>query len=157
MDKVRLGRALGYGARHAAKTLASAVDAATSPDPRAVSPRPPAGRPVAAQSVTARATEIHQSVVAVQQQARGQARTLGRSFWTPLKNFSSAIWLQVTGTFFAVFALLMGEGVWRLRGSLHAAPSSPEAHKLWFHAAVFLGFAYFALSNFVKAALRERR
>src|SRR5260370_39516963 len=35
MDSVRFGRALGIGARVAAKTLATAVDAATSPNPSA--------------------------------------------------------------------------------------------------------------------------
>ena len=33
MDSVRFGRALGIGARLAAKTVASAVDAATAPNP----------------------------------------------------------------------------------------------------------------------------
>jgi hypothetical protein len=31
MDRVRFGRALGYGARHAAKTVMQAVDAASTP------------------------------------------------------------------------------------------------------------------------------
>ena len=35
MDSVRFGRALGIGARAAAKTLVTAVDAATSPNPSA--------------------------------------------------------------------------------------------------------------------------
>src|SRR5882757_8682233 len=35
MDSVRFGRVLGIGARLAAKTMVSAVDAATSPNPSA--------------------------------------------------------------------------------------------------------------------------
>jgi hypothetical protein len=35
MDAVRFGRALGFGARQAVKTLTTAVDAATAPDPAA--------------------------------------------------------------------------------------------------------------------------
>ena len=33
MDRVRFGRALGFGARQAVKTLVTAVDAATAADP----------------------------------------------------------------------------------------------------------------------------
>src|SRR5271168_4121349 len=38
MDSVRFGRALGVGARAAAKTLVTAVDAATAPNPSAPAP-----------------------------------------------------------------------------------------------------------------------
>jgi len=152
MDRVRLGRALGYGARHAGKALVDALDAATTPAPPGTASRSrPAGEGTT--RTAERAAEIHQSVVGAGTQARG----IGKSFWTPLKTFSSVIWLQVTGTFFTVFALLMGEGVWKLRDSFHAPLNSPEAHKVYFYLAVFLGFAYFAVSNFVRASLRERR
>ncbi|MEO6805420.1 MAG: hypothetical protein ABI209_04670 [Edaphobacter sp.] len=40
MDSVRFGRALGFGARAAAKTLMTAVDAATSPNPSATKGKP---------------------------------------------------------------------------------------------------------------------
>ncbi len=156
MDRVRLGRALGYGARHAGKALVNAVDAATSPAPPGAAPTGTASRSRAAEGTTRtaeRAAEIHRSVVGAGTQARG----IGKSVWTPLKTFSSVIWLQVTGTFFTVFTLFMGEGVWRLRGSFHAPVSSPDAHKVYFYLLVFLGFAYFAISNFVRASLRERR
>ena len=156
MDRVRLGRALGYGARHAGKALVNAVDAATSPAPPGTAAASTAAHSRAGEGTTRtaeRAAEIHRSVVGAGTQARG----IGKSFWTPLKTFSSVIWLQVTGTFFTVIALLMGEGVWKLRGSFHAPLTSPEAHKVYFYLAVFLGFAYFAVSNFVRASLRERR
>jgi hypothetical protein len=160
MDRVRLGRALGYGARHAGKALVSAVDAAITPAPTSTttSPAPPgaASHSRAAEGTTRtaeRAAEIHRRVVGAGTQARG----IGKSVWTPLKTFSSVIWLQVTGTFFTVFALFMGEGVWRLRGSFRAPVSSPETHKVYFYLLVFMGFSYFAISNFVRASLREHR
>ena len=40
MDRVRFGRALGYGARHAMKTLVTAVDAATAEDPSSKRAKP---------------------------------------------------------------------------------------------------------------------
>src|ERR1700723_2466178 len=68
MDRVRFGRALGYGARHAAKTLLQAADAASTP-----SPARPAG--VAAPSRPAQPTpaervvQTQQTVVAATKHA----------------------------------------------------------------------------------------
>ncbi len=51
MDTERLGRVLGFGARHAAKTLVGAVDAATAPSPKAGTGAPQAGTGAQAGSV----------------------------------------------------------------------------------------------------------
>ena len=151
MDRVRLGRALGYGARHAAKTLVSAVDAATTPNPTSTQgSAKAAARPA---PVASQVAEAYRTVNTAKKQARGA----GRSVLAPLKTFSSVFWLQVTGTFFAVFAAFMGEAVWKLRASFRAQIHSPEANKLYFHLIVFLAFAYFTVSNFVRASRRERK
>ena len=76
---------------------------------------------------------------------------------TPVKRFSSVLWLEVTGTFFALFALFLGQGVWRLHNSFKASPTSSEAHKAYFYLAMFLVFAYFSISSFVRANRRQRR
>jgi hypothetical protein len=140
MDKVRFGRALGYGARHAAKSLAQAVDAATTPAPRKTSAQPsaPAPRP------TLRHTATH-------------ARAVGKSVWSPLARFSSVLWLQVTGSFFLIIAAFFSQGLWKARGAIHLPLRSPEAEKLYLHAAAFAAFAYFGISNFVRAHRRERK
>ena len=80
-----------------------------------------------------------------------------RSFWGPLATFSGALWLRVTGLFFALIAFAMGGGAWRLREGafLHSAPA--QAHRFWVFAAFTVLFGYFAVSSFVRAALRERR
>jgi len=165
MDRVRLGRALGYGARHAAKTLASAVDAATAPNPAGSATRTAARRPAENESVRQAAVplihqvaEAYRTVDETKKEAKKkQAREAGRSMFAPLKTFSSVLWLQVTGTFFAVFAAFMGEGVWKLRANFRAPMNSPDAQKLYFHLIVFLAFAYFTVSNFVRASQRERK
>jgi hypothetical protein len=135
MDRVKLGRALGYGARHAAKAAMQAVDAATTPAASG-----PVKRVVAAAPVVQR-----------------EAKRAGRSFFAPLKQFTSVIWLQVTGTFFALFAVVIGEGAWRLRGALAGGLRSAEAEKFWLYAGLCAVFVYFAVSSFVRAGRRERR
>jgi hypothetical protein len=164
MDRVRLGRALGYGARHAAKTLASAVDAATAPNPAGSATRTATRRPAENESVRQAAVPLinqvadaYRTVDETRKEAKKQAREAGRSMFAPLKTFSSVLWLQVTGTFFAVFAAFMGEGVWKLRANFRAPMNSPDAQKLYFHLIVFLAFAYFTVSNFVRASHRERK
>jgi hypothetical protein len=148
MDRVRFGRALGYGARHAAKTVMQAVDAATAPS--AATPTTPpskardAGRRVAAAPETL-------------WRASAQAKVAGKSVWSPLAQFSSVLWLQVTGSFFLLIAAFFAGGLWKARGAVRLSIHSPEAEKFWVYAAAFWAFAYFGVSNFVRAWRRERR
>jgi hypothetical protein len=155
MDRVRFGRALGYGARHAAKALTQAVDAATTPDSRPGTPRP-ASRPVvadAARSVVEAQRTVHQT----QSRVKTAARMAGKSALAPVAKFSSVLWLEVTGTFFGMVALVMGEAVWKLRASFRLSPGTHEAQKLYMYAAIFLVFVYFAASSFIRAWHRQRR
>jgi hypothetical protein len=140
MDRVRFGRALGYGARHAAKTLMQAADAASTPSQARTEAR--AAHAIQPQRVASTAKH---------------ASRLGRSVWSPLAKFSSVVWLQVTGLFFALLALFLGQGAWKERAALRLPPGSHEALRFYVMAAAFLAFAYFAVSNFVRAARRERR
>ena len=143
MDRVRFGRALGYGARHAAKTLAQAVDAATTPSATPSKPR------VTTAEVRSRVAAAPQTL----RQASTQAKVAGRSVWSPVARFSSVLWLQVTGTFFLLIAAVFAGGLWKVRGAAH----SPDAGRLYVYAAAFAVFAYFGVSNFVRAWRRERR
>jgi hypothetical protein len=151
MDRVRFGRALGYGARHAAKTLLQAADAATTS-----APTRPAGAPErSAQTdrVAEKVIQTQRTVVATKQ----HAGKLGRSVWTPLARFSSVVWLQVTGLFFALIAMFLAQGAWKERAAWHQPLGSHAATKFYVLAVAFAGFAYFSVSNFVRAWLRERR
>ena len=151
MDRVRFGRALGYGARHAAKTLLQAADAATTS-----APTRPAGAPErSAQTdrVAEKVMQTQRTVVATKQ----HAGKLGRSVWTPLARFSSVVWLQVTGLFFALIAMFLAKGAWKERAAWHQPLGSHAATKFYVLAVAFAAFAYFSVSNFVRAWLRERR
>ena len=152
MDRVRFGRALGMGARQAAKTLISAAEAAAAPDPRrqpepaSRTETPPSSRRA---SASPRPT-INPRVVAA------QAQTLKKSFWGPFARFSSVLWLEVTGTFFAIFALIAGIQVWKFHAAL-LSPASPEARRLYVYVMLLAVFGYFTVSSFVRANRRQRR
>ena len=167
MDRVRFGRALGYGARHAAKTLLQAADAATKPSRsasgvKAGSSGPMAGqaRPAAAQASPMQATRVAERVAQTQRTVtatKQHAGKLGRSVWTPVARFSSVVWLQVTGLFFALIAMFLAQGAWKERAAWHLPLGSHAATKFYVLAVAFMAFAYFAVSNFVRAYLRERK
>jgi hypothetical protein len=159
MDRVRFGRALGYGARHAAKTLMKAADAASTPSPTRAAPREiaaqarPATGQVQAARVAERVVQTQRTVAATKQ----HAGKLGRSVWTPVARFSSVVWLQVTGLFFALIAMFLAQGAWKERAAWHLPLGSHAATKLYVLVVAFAAFAYFSVSNFVRAWLRERR
>lgn len=157
MDRVKFGRALGYGARHAAKTLAQAAEAASAPSAAAkaagstaagVSGVRRAGNfPAAAPAGRGRSVPDRETVRAAGRQARS-------SIVAPVVRFSSVVWLQVTGVFFALVAFTMGAAAWRARGALHAGNGSHDAAKLYAYIAVCVLFTYFTVSSFVRAGRR---
>ena len=172
MDKVRFGRALGQGTRAAARSLWEAADAAVSPDPR---PQPPTASRPQPQSTASRARsvqaadvqavahhvlEAHATVHHAKQQVRKQvasaARQGGRSALAPVRKFSSVLWLEVTGSFFALVAAFLATGLWRLRATALAPVTSPAAHRFYIYSAVFIAFSWFAISSFLRARKRSR-
>ncbi len=167
MDRVKFGRALGYGARHAARTLVQAADAAAAPGPQKHAPNPRKAAPSpqkTSPNPCANAASARQHEQAVQTAAARPAiipdaitlRAAGRqarsSLVAPVVRFSSVISLQVSGVFFALIAFTMGAATWRARAGLHAAANSHAAIKLWAYLAVCGLFTYFTLSSFVRAA-----
>ena len=164
VDRVRLGRALGYGTRHAAKTVAALAEAAAAPGPAPKGATRAGGVTEAAPAPATAAAPTIESPVRAGRVGPAAPRNLGqgvrhlkRSFWGPLATFSGALWLRVTGLFFALIAFAMGEGAWRLRGAWHAADTPVQMHRFWLFLAFALLFGYFAVSSFVRAALKERR
>lgn len=183
MDRVRFGRALGFGARAAVKTLVTAVDAATAENPSAKSATRSAGRSTntgyartqadAAQTsrqapasgaadTTARkstqkaAQAVFQAREVRQGLGRG-SRRFGEAVWKPFVRLSGVLWLEVSGVFFGVFALLALGYMWKLRGAWRATAANAGAHRSLMGAAVMLAlFGYFCVSSFVRARRRER-
>ena len=144
---MKFGRALGYGARHAAKTLVQAAEAAGAPNP---APQAPPGAPRQATRLPPDATRRIPDVQTVTTAGK-QAKN---SLVTPVVRFSSVVWLQVTGVFFGLVAFTMGMAAWKARAGFHAAVNSTDAIKVYAYVAVCALFTYFTVSSFVRAARR---
>jgi hypothetical protein len=170
MDAVRLGRALGFGARHAVKTLTTAVDAATAENPsksRAASVGGSSAAPDRASrsgagatsnpTVTKAARTTAQTIAKGQKTKRGLqqgTKRFGEAVWGPFVRLSGVLGLEVSGVFFGIFALFGLGSAWRLRGAWH--PGSTNQKQLLGAVAMLVVFGYFCVSSFVRARRRER-
>jgi hypothetical protein len=175
MDSVRFGRVLGIGTRLAAKTVAAAVDAATAPNPSAGAKAKQGSGAAPAQTVapasTSTAGKAETSGVRMGQKAArttaqmrqtGQGlkeggKRFGEAVWGPLAKASGALWLELTGVFFGIFALFAAGGAWKMRAALHETVANHDVH-VRFLAAVLMAavFGYFCVSSFVRANRRSR-
>jgi hypothetical protein len=181
MDRVRFGRVLGIGARQAVKTLVTAVDAATAENPSAkgagrganssqrveAAADAPASAAQTARPTVAAATaprraakKAAQAVVQAREVKQGLgrgSRRFGEAAWKPFLRLSGVLWLEVSGVFFGIFALLALGYIWKLRAAWHAGPANTMEHRSLLGAAVMLAlFGYFCVSSFVRARRRER-
>jgi Flp pilus assembly protein TadB len=179
MDVVRFGRALGFGARQAVKTVTAAVDAATSENPSHKSTSTgaysgqanarPQARPAADSSASASGTAaskaLHQAAHAAAQtvvQARGAkqglkrgSRRFGGTAWKTFTRLWGVLWLEVVGVVFGLFVVFAATGAWHLREEWHA---NAAGHRQLVGALAMLAlFGYFCVSSFVRARRRERR
>ena len=175
MDRVRFGRALGAGAREAARALMKAADAAAAPNPNAAAQTAGAVRPVPGSVPRSVSPEIQspgrqggagtraaQQVVRARRSAatttagvREGSSRFGRAVWRPLVKLSGVLWLEMTGVFFGLFAVTAAVGVWKSRGELHGEGAAE--HRIWFAAGMLVMFGYFSISSFLRARRRGRR
>lgn len=151
MDRVRFGRALGRGARLAARTALEAADAATAASPQTgqSSKRAQAASPAEQRTVRKRPVLIPP--------AFGNAVKAARvGVAAPLREASSALWHELTGCFFALFAFSFGVGVWHTR-ALARSGIPADRYRFAFFCVLTLLFAYFSVSNFLRARRRTAR
>ena len=156
MDRVRFGRALGGGAREAARALLRAADAAAAPNPSAQSPAAASEKPAPPR------TPAPQFIPPAPARARAAAanlkhgsRRFGEAVWAPLARHSGVLWLEFTGVFFGLFALSAAIGLWQHRDEFLAGGFIHR--RLWLGVLMFAVFFYFTVSSFVRAARRGRR
>jgi hypothetical protein len=136
MKPETIGRVLGIGLRVAGRA---------------------AGRQIAGSAQAAGSQPAQQSVAGEpQQRARSQsagqvtksaARGVG-GFFRPLRRVGGILWLEVTGVFFCLFALVFGTAMWRERPQgLHGPYDKPFLTT----AAMMMVFGYLGVTSFLRA------
>ncbi len=144
MDKVRFGRALGFGARQAGKALWRAADAAVAPDPRVT--RQAGARVRVRQNLSqARTTSVT---------VKREGKRFGQAIWGPVARASGVLWLELTGVFFGIFALTAAMELYRHHQDFAAAGAARQ--HVWFAAGMLVLFGWFTVSSFVRARKRSR-
>ena len=147
MEPKKVGRTLGIGVRVASNMVRERVEraaAANSAPVEAANGRPAAPSPP-------RASIKMDSKVA---DAKRGAKAFGRAFLGPFTHAGSILWLEITGLFFALFALFFVQSVYRVRGSWW---QGPEHVHLLLYVALSVGFAWFSVSSFARAYRKGKR
>lgn len=155
MDRERLGRVLGKGARLAARTALEAVDAATAPPPAGPPIRRPAPQVINPQVIAPPQPVRNVRLPSILSPARLQpaARAAQDGVMTPLRRASRALWYELTGSFFALFALGFAVGVWHTRANAWSGIAA-DRYRFALTCGVALLFAYFSVSSFARARRR---
>jgi hypothetical protein len=143
MEPKKVGRTLGIGVRVASNMLRERVERAAAAPPAPVeaqNSRPPAARPVPLSSrvVTAK---------------RG-AKAFGQALVGPFTHAGGVLWLEITGLFFALFALFFGQNVYRVRTAWR---QGAEHTHLLLYCALAVGFAWFSASSVLRAYRKSKR
>jgi hypothetical protein len=162
MDSVRFGKALGIGARQAAKALVTAAEAASTPNPRTKPPSASGTRSAQAPRTSeALGQRAARTTAQVRQTKEGIARgskRFGEAVWGPFVKVSGVLWLELTGVFFGLFVVTALLNTWKLRANLHDIGTNHDQHQhLLFSIAMALVFGYFCVSSFVRANRKQRR
>ena len=147
MEPNRFGRKLGIGVRVASRMVKEragqpSANASTPPSASATARTPPSPpRPQKSYAEPARRVGVG-------------TRRFGQAFFGPFARVSKTLWLEVTGLFFALFALFFAQNAYRTRAdALHG----PEHTRFVLYCIVGVIFLYFCCSSFFKAARRSRR
>ncbi len=143
------GRALGIGLRVAGNKLLA---------PSA----PEAPEATAARDATRRA-EIAAAARSTGERSRRVATGLGRgtrnftrAVWNPFALATGVLWLEITGAFFALFALFFAQHLYEQRGAWVQNRPGGRGH-LMLYAGLLLLFAYFSASSFYRAHRKQKR
>jgi predicted lipid-binding transport protein (Tim44 family) len=149
MEPHRFGRKLGIGVRVASRMAKERAAKAASANGT------PAPQPQTAPRTAPPTPQAPKKNYAEPARRVGEGtRRFGKAFIGPLAHVSGTLWLEITGLFFALFAVFFGQNAWRARaGILHG----PEHVRFLVYAAVTLVFAYFCVSSFIKASRRGKR
>jgi hypothetical protein len=86
--------------------------------------------------------------------AKREGRKFGQSIWGPFAHAGGVLWLEVTGLFFALFALYFAQNAWQLR---HQWLTGPAHTRFVLYLVITLVFIYFTVSSFYRARRKQKR
>jgi hypothetical protein len=136
MKPQTIGRTLGIGLRVAGRVVGQTVTAGA----KAAASAPP-------QTQSLQGEVSHAAGRAAGQASRGIARGVG-GFLRPFRRIGGILLLEVTGTFFLLFAVVSATFLWKNRASYAEGP----AHRQFVAgAAMLLVFLYLTVSSFWRA------
>jgi hypothetical protein len=149
MRSKTFGRALGIGMRVAGKAILE--DKPLTPEAaRAAEQARLDG--VRAAGVRGRATGA--ALGQGTRNVRRGAGNFGRAVWNPFALATGVLWLEITGMFFALFALFFAQHLYELR---LAWRSGPEHLRFLLYAAMVALFLYFSATSFLRASRKQKR
>jgi hypothetical protein len=182
MEPNRFGRKLGIGVRVASRMVkeraaqaAASASASNQAQPQAQPHSPPQSQPQpqaqsaaktgAAASGTQRTAPASKprpqspprkplNYVEPARRVGEGTRRFGKAFLGPLGHVSRTLWLEITGMFFALFALFFAQNAYKTRASAWHGPQHAE---FLLYCAITLVFCYFCVSSFWKAARAGRQ
>jgi hypothetical protein len=148
MEPKKVGRTLGIGVRVASNMLRERVERAAASAPTSATGN---GRPAATPASTAgRPVPVGNRVAA----AKRGAKAFGQALLGPFTHVGGVLWLEITGLFFALFALFFVQSVYRVHTAWRQGPE--HTHLLLYCAMAFL-FAWFSVSSFANAYRKSKR
>jgi cobalamin biosynthesis Mg chelatase CobN len=136
-----IGRTLGIGLRVAGRIAGQRAAAAQA------TASEPASQQAAHAAAQSRAAQSRAAGQAAGQVTRGVARGVG-GFLRPFGRVGGILWLEVTGVFFLLFALVFAWFLWENRASY---AQGPQHGNFWISAVVTVLFLYLGLSSFWRA------
>jgi hypothetical protein len=147
MEPKKVGRTLGIGVRVASNMVRERVERAAAAHSAPVE----AGNGLPAAPAALRTGIKIDSKLAG---AKRGAKAFGRAFLGPFTHAGGVLWLEITGLFFALFALFFVQNVYRVRSSWR---EGPEHGHLLLYVALAVGFAWFSVSSFMRAYRKNKR
>ena len=147
MEPKKVGRTLGIGLRVASNMVRERVERASAPVPTPSTAGNGSPQPAAPAS---RSVPIGRRVAT----AKRGAKAFGQALLGPFTHAGGVLWLEITGLFFALFALFFVQSIYRVR---IAWRTGPEHTHLLLYVAMALIFAWFSVSSFTRAYRKSRR
>jgi hypothetical protein len=148
MEPKKVGRTLGIGVRVASNMLRQRVEQAAAAHPGPVEAGN--GRPAAAP----RPTPISPSLSSRAATAKRGAKAFGQALLGPFTHAGSVLWLEISGLFFALFALFFVQSIYRVRTAWR---QGPEHTHLLLYVLLAAVFVWFSLSSFTRAYRKSKR